>query len=352
MAAPTTARAPMPTASRRRRHAAGAALSHLRFGRRRQVDADRPAALRAEPDLRGPSRGARSAIPRSTAPPAATSISRCCSTGWRPSASRASPSTSPTAISPRRGAPSSSPTRPATSNIPATWRPAPPMPSWRCCWSMRARASRQTRRHAIIAQPARHPPCRAGGEQDRSGRFRPGRVRRDRRANSRALRPRSAFKHIRCDPALGALRRQCFSSAARARPGMPGRLCSNTWKRSTSRTTRAAKPFRLPVQWVNRPQFRFPRLCRHHRERQRQDRRRDRGAAVGADRARQAIIGPGGELDAAAAGDAVTITLADEIDVARGDMFARRASARRSPTSSPRIWSGWRSEPLFPGAPI
>ena len=40
----------------------------------------------------------------STAPPATTSTSRCWSTAWRPSASRASPSTSPTASSPRRGA--------------------------------------------------------------------------------------------------------------------------------------------------------------------------------------------------------------------------------------------------------
>ena len=37
----------------------------------------------------------------------------------------------------------------------------------------------------------------------------------------------------------------------------------------------------------------------------------------------KAIIGAGGDLDAAQAGDAVTITLADEIDVARGDMLVR-----------------------------
>jgi len=37
------------------------------------------------------------------------------------SASKASPSTSRTAISPRRGASSSSPTHPATNNTPATW---------------------------------------------------------------------------------------------------------------------------------------------------------------------------------------------------------------------------------------
>ena len=72
---------------------------------------------------------------------ATISISPCWSTASRPSANRASPSTSPTAISRRRGARSSSPTRRATSSTPATWRPAPRPPIWPCCWSMRARAS-------------------------------------------------------------------------------------------------------------------------------------------------------------------------------------------------------------------
>jgi hypothetical protein len=55
------------------------------------------------------------------APKDPTSISRCWSTASLPSASRASPSTSPTAFSPRRNASSSSPTRQAMNNIPATW---------------------------------------------------------------------------------------------------------------------------------------------------------------------------------------------------------------------------------------
>jgi translation initiation factor 2 gamma subunit (eIF-2gamma) len=75
-----------------------AALPHLRVGRRRQVDADRPPALRQPSsifeDQLARSRKRRAA---STARPATTSISRCWSTGWRPSASRASPSTSPIA---------------------------------------------------------------------------------------------------------------------------------------------------------------------------------------------------------------------------------------------------------------
>ena len=83
---------------------------------------------------------------------ATTSTSRCWSTGWRRSASRASPSTSPTASSPRRSASSSSPTRRATSSTPGTWRPAPRRPTSRSCWSMPGKGVLvQTRRHSIIA---------------------------------------------------------------------------------------------------------------------------------------------------------------------------------------------------------
>jgi len=41
--------------------------------------------------------------------------------------------------------------------------------------------------------------------------------------------------------------------------------------------------------------------------------------------------------ETAEAGDAVTITLADELDIARGTCCARRRRGRRSPTSSPRM---------------
>ena len=82
-----------------------------------------------------------------------------------------------------------------------------------------------------------------------------------------------------------------------------------------------AKPLRLPVQWVNRPNSDF------------------RGFSgtifsgkinlgdeiailpSGATSRLKAIIGAGGNRDSAKAGDAVTVTLADEIDVARGDLL-------------------------------
>ena len=97
----------------------------------------------------------------------------------RPSASRASRSTSRTATSRRRAASSSSPTRPATSSTRATWRPAPRRPTWPSCSSTRGTACRDAdaapRAHRAAA---RHHRLRPGRQQDGPGRLRPRRVRR------------------------------------------------------------------------------------------------------------------------------------------------------------------------------
>ena len=88
----------------------------------------------------------------------------------------------------------------------------------------------------------------------------------------------------------------------------------------------AAKPFRLPVQWVNRPNPDFRGFA---------------GLIVsGAVRVRDAvrvlpsgrqshitrIIGAGRDLENAVAGQSVTVTLADDIDVSRGDVLAAAAA--------------------------
>jgi bifunctional enzyme CysN/CysC len=84
----------------------------------------------------------------------------------------------------------------------------------------------------------------------------------------------------------------------------------------------AAQPFRLPVQWVNRPDLDFRGFA---------------GQIVGGvvrpgDRIRvlpgqqestvSRIVTADGDLDLAVAGQSVTLTLTDEIDVSRGDVLA------------------------------
>jgi bifunctional enzyme CysN/CysC len=108
-------------------------------------------------------------------------------------------------------------------------------------------------------------------------------------------------------------------------------------------------PFRLPVQWVNRPNLDF------------------RGFAgtivsgtvrVGDELAVlpsgqvsevKSILGPAGGIAEAEAGDAVTVTLANEIDIARGDMLAP-ARARPQVADQFAAHLVWMSaEPLLPG---
>ena len=172
----------------------------------------------------------------------------------RRSASRASPSTSPTATSRPRGASSSSPTRRATSSTRATWRPARRPPTWRSSWSTRARACcAQTRRHsAIIASllGIRHVVL-AVNKMDLVGfdRRRFERDRRGLRGDGRAARLRLGHGH----PAVGAARRQCHPARAARCRGIAGpTLLEHLETVDVARAART-RPFRLPVQWVNRP---------------------------------------------------------------------------------------------------
>jgi len=88
----------------------------------------------------------------------------------------------------------------------------------------------------------------------------------------------------------------------------------------------AALPFRMPVQWVNRPDLAFRGFAGTIAS----------GAVAPGDRVRiqpsgvetsvARIVAPAGDLPRAAAGDAVTLTLADEVDASRGDILAAAAA--------------------------
>ena len=86
-----------------------------------------------------------------------------------------------------------------------------------------------------------------------------------------------------------------------------------------------AKPFRMPVQWVNRPNLDFRGFCGLI----------STGVVAPGDAVRvlpsgrtstvKSIITFDGELQSAVAGQAVTLTLADEVDCSRGDVIALAA---------------------------
>ena len=177
----------------------------------------------------------------------------------------------------------------------------------------------QTRRHAYIASPAGHPPCRAGGQQDRPGRL----SRKPCSTGSSAISPLSPTSWVSrawCDPDFRPFRRQCD----RQKPETPwyrARRSSTIWKPSTSRRRSREKPFRMPVQWVNRPNLDFRGFSGTIAGGTRRGRATRRGRQSGRDQQVARIVTMDGDLAEAVPGEAVTLTLADEVDISRGDLL-------------------------------
>src|SRR5690242_1927660 len=88
-----------------------------------------------------------------------------------------------------------------------------------------------------------------------------------------------------------------------------------------------AKPFRFPVQWVNRPNLDFRGFSGTVASGVVRTGDRVVVAASGKETRIGRIVTADGDLPEAHAGDAVTLTLTDEVDVARGDVIAQ-ADAR------------------------
>jgi bifunctional enzyme CysN/CysC len=86
------------------------------------------------------------------------------------------------------------------------------------------------------------------------------------------------------------------------------------------------KPFRFPVQWVNRPNLDFRGFSGTVASGTIKPGDRIVVAASGKESTLTRIVTADGDVAEARAGDAVTVTLADEIDVARGDVLARADS--------------------------
>lgn len=112
-----------------------------------------------------------------------------------------------------------------------------------------------------------------------------------------------------------------------------------------------AKPFRMPVQWVNRPHLDFRGLSGTLVAGTVKP--GDRVAILPSGRATTVsrIVTMDGDLSEAVAGQAVTLTLAEEVDVSRGDVICA-ADAR--PTVADQfaahlVWMG--EKPLLPGRP-
>lgn len=109
------------------------------------------------------------------------------------------------------------------------------------------------------------------------------------------------------------------------------------------------KPFRMPVQWVNRPHLDFRGFCGTVASGVIRPGDELLVASSGRTSRVERIVTMDGDLPEAVAGQSVTLTLADEIDISRGDML----SAPETPPIHARhpeahlVWM--HDEPLQPG---
>ncbi|CAE6764482.1 Bifunctional enzyme CysN/CysC [Paraburkholderia domus] len=110
-------------------------------------------------------------------------------------------------------------------------------------------------------------------------------------------------------------------------------------------------PFRLPVQWVNRPHLNFRGYAGNIVSGDIRRGERIRVLPSGKESRVASIITATGECDSAACGQSVTLTLEDEIDVSRGDVIARTDAppAVADQFEATLVWMS--DEPMLPGRP-
>lgn len=112
---------------------------------------------------------------------------------------------------------------------------------------------------------------------------------------------------------------------------------------------RTAEPFRLPVQWVNRPHLDFRGFCGTIAAGTVRPGDEVLVAASGRTSRVARIVTMGGDLPEAVAGQAVTLTLTGEIDISRGDMLTAPAAPPRL-SRHPEAHLVWLHDtPLVPG---
>ncbi|MDH3461498.1 MAG: GTP-binding protein, partial [Burkholderiaceae bacterium] len=109
--------------------------------------------------------------------------------------------------------------------------------------------------------------------------------------------------------------------------------------------------FRLPVQWVNRPNLDFRGFAGTVASGMAKPGDRVRVQPSGRESVIARIVTANGDLPLAVAGQAITLTLADEIDVSRGDVISGAESAAEvaDQFETTVVWLS--EEPMLPGRP-
>ncbi len=112
------------------------------------------------------------------------------------------------------------------------------------------------------------------------------------------------------------------------------------------------QPFRLPVQWVNRPNLDFRGFAGTIASGSVRKGEKVRVLPSGRESKVTRIVTMDGDLDHAVAGQAITLTLADEVDISRGDIIAKPEALPgvADQFEATIIWMS--AEPMLPGRPL
>ncbi|MFN3513883.1 MAG: sulfate adenylyltransferase subunit CysN [Phenylobacterium sp.] len=112
-----------------------------------------------------------------------------------------------------------------------------------------------------------------------------------------------------------------------------------------------AKPLRMPVQWVNRPNLDFRGFSGLIASGTVRPGDRIKALPSGRESTVERIVTFRGDLDEAVAGQSVTLTLTDEIDISRGDVIAtvKAPPAVADQFEATLVWMD--DEPMLPGRP-
>jgi bifunctional enzyme CysN/CysC len=112
-----------------------------------------------------------------------------------------------------------------------------------------------------------------------------------------------------------------------------------------------AKPFRMPVQWVNRPNLDFRGFSGQVASGVIRPGDKVKALPSGRESTIERIVTMAGDLDQAVAGQSVTLTLSDEIDVSRGDVLAETKSPPQVADQFEATLVWFDDEPMLPGRP-
>jgi len=167
-------------------------------------------------------------------------------------------------------------------------------------------------------------------------------------ADYRAFAGQLGIRHVSCIP-VSAITGDNVSRSSEAMPWYQGPTLLGYLEALEVERDESHRPFRFPVQWVNRPNLDFRGFSGTIAGGE--VRLGDTLVALPAGKTSRLarIVSADGERDAASAGEAVTLVLEDEIDISRGDLLAA-ADARPEVADQFAAHLVWMDEqPLLPG---